>query len=158
MKTINLQIEPGKARQIYRTADAGLKTILEASAPCGFFSQNVMERVKSYEDACAENGEEPMDEKAMLVAGFRPDEIARRKIETITLALNEGKVMDWNNKESKWFPWFDTSSGFAFSNTSWDGSDACAGIASRLCFKSAELATYAGEQFTDLYKEFMLNN
>lgn len=157
MKTINLQIEPNKARQIYKAADAGLKAILEDSAPSGFFSSKITDRIKSYEDACLELGIEPMDEDDMRKMGFRDDEIARRKMEAITFALNEGTVMDWNNSEQKWFPWFDTSSGFAFRSADWYCSTALAGLASRLCFKSDELATYAGRQFTDLYKIFMLN-
>ena len=42
-----------------------------------------------------------------MACGFRPDEIARRKLETITEALNEGWRPDWNNtNEYKYFPWF----------------------------------------------------
>jgi len=29
-------------------------------------------------------------------------------------------------------------------------------VGSRLCFKSSELAEYAGRQFQDIYKEFMI--
>lgn len=157
MKTINLQIKSSQARRLYQTADECLKTILEASAPCGFFSNKITDRIQSYEDACDELGEQPMDEKEMSKIGFRADEIARRKIETITRALNEGVVMDWeNDSQRKYYPWFDASSGFDCDGTDCDYSIASAGLASRLCFKSDELARYAGRQFNQLYKEFMV--
>lgn len=62
MNTIKLQINPAKARQLHKTAPAELKTILEESAPKGFFSTDPTERIKCYEDACAEIGIEPMDD------------------------------------------------------------------------------------------------
>lgn len=160
MKTITLQIEPNKARQLHKTASPELKTILEASAPCGFFSSKITDRIKSYEDACAELGIEPMDESTMLKVGFRQDEIDRRKLETIAFALNEGVVMDWNDaNQRKYYPWFNfnTSSGFAFRDTNSYYSLAHAGYASHLCFKSDELARYAGKQFLDLYKSILDN-
>lgn len=51
---------------------------------------DIRERVKTYADACEVLGIAEMDEKAFKACGFRPDEIARRKLETITEALNEG--------------------------------------------------------------------
>ena len=68
---------------------------------------DICERVKSYADACAVLGVGKMDEKAMKACSFRPDEIARRKLETITEALNEGWRPDWSNTdEPKYYPWF----------------------------------------------------
>ena len=52
--------------------------------------EDITNRVKSYADACKVLGIEPMDEEGMKAQGFRPDEIARRQLETITEALNEG--------------------------------------------------------------------
>lgn len=118
MKT--LKITADKARQLYPTSSEEFKALLAENFSKKELVGEITERIKSYEDACNELGIEPMDEKSMLAAGFRPDEIARRKIEAITLALNEGKVMDWNSEEQKWFPWFNTSSGFAFNNTNYD--------------------------------------
>lgn len=160
MKTITLQIEPDKARQLHKTASPELKIILEASAPCGFFSGKITDRINSYKDACVELGVAPMNESEMHRAGFRQDEIDCRKLETIATALNEGEIMDWNNSQQrKYFPWFDFagSSGFAFYDTYYGYSGADAGDASRLCFKSDELARYAGKQFLDLYKSIIDN-
>lgn len=156
MKT--LQIEESKARSIYKTASPELKIMLEDTFGKEFFSQKVTERIKTYEDACAELGITPIDESTLSKNGFTKDEIAYRKIKTITQALNECWKADWTDEnQKKWTPWFrSVSSGFVFSYSYYLSSSATAGNGSRLCFKSDELATYAGKQFVDLYKEFIV--
>ena len=69
--------------------------------------EDITNRVKSYADACKVLGIEPMDEDSMKAQGFRPDEIARRQLETITEALNEGWKPNWTDTdEYKFYPWF----------------------------------------------------
>lgn len=157
MKT--LQIEESKARSIYKTASPELKIMLEDTFGKEFFSLKVTERIKSYLDACQELGVEPISESVLTSNGFTKDEIAYRKIKTITEALNEGWKPNWNDEnQKKWIPWFypNSSSGFVFGYTIYYDSAAHAGNGLRLCFKSDELATYAGKQFVELYKEFIL--
>lgn len=157
MKT--LQIEESKARSIYKTASSELKIMLEDTFGKEFFSQKVTERIKTYEDACVELGITPIDESIRSSNGFTKDEIAYRKIKTITEALNEGWVPDWTDEnQKKWTPFFypNSSSGFVFANTLYHYSSATAASGLRLCFKSDELATYVGKQFVELYKEFIL--
>lgn len=123
-------------------------------------------KIQTYEDACEALGVEPMDEQAMAAAGFRPDEIARRKLETITAALNEGWKPDWNDKsQAKYVPWFwikprpgQTGAGLASAGTYYapSATDACLG--SRLCFKDFRTARYAANQFTDLYALILVEN
>lgn len=122
-------------------------------------STKITDRVKSYEDACSELGITPIDEAQMLATGFTKDEIAYRKLKTITQALNEGWVADWTNPtQEKWTPWFypNSFSGFVFYTAHYYCSLAYAGDGSRLCFKDEKTATCAGKQFVDLYKEFIL--
>lgn len=122
-------------------------------------TEKVTDRIKTYEDACAELGINPIDESVLFSNGFTKDEIAYRKIKTITEALNEGWKPNWNDEnQKKWIPWFypNSSSGFVYDTTLYNDSYTTAGCGLRLCFKSDELATYAGKQFTDLYKEFIL--
>lgn len=157
MKT--LRIEESKARSIYKTASSELKIMLEDTFGKEFFSQKVTERIKTYEDACRELGIVPIDESVLSSNGFTKDEIAYRKIKTITEALNEGWKPNWNDEnQKKWMPWFypNSSSGFVFYDAGYGYSLASAGNGLRLCFKSDELATYAGKQFVELYKEFIL--
>lgn len=135
---------------------------------------DIIERVKSYADACGVLGVPQLDEEAMLSAGFRPDEIARRKLETITAALNEGWKPDWNNTdEYKYYPWFyinpgngkdpdgktyGAGAGLSFAYTNIAASYTSAYIGSRLCFRDRRLAYYAGNTFTDLYAAILVEN
>lgn len=124
------------------------------------------DHVKSYEDACRVLGVEPVDEQAMAAAGFRADEIARRKLETITAALNDGWKPDWNDTDQyKYVPWFwikprpgQTYAGLAAAITANAPSDTTAYIGSRLCFKNAAVARYAANQFTELYALILVEN
>ena len=158
MKT--LQIEEGKARNLYKNASSEFKTILEDTFGKDFFAGKVTDCIKTYEDACTELGTEPIDEATMKSAGFTDDEIVYRKIKTITEALNEGWKPNWSDSnQKKWQPYFNTvsPSGFAFVGvTYYRYAGPTAGNASRLCFKSEELAAYAGKQFTELYKDFII--
>jgi predicted CopG family antitoxin len=120
----------------------------------------ITDRIKTYEDACIELAITPIDEKEMLEKGFTSDEIIYRKIKTITEALNEDWEADWTNTDQKkWMPWYNvdgaSASGFVFGGSRFGYSGADAGSASRLCFKSEELADYAGKQFIDLYVNFI---
>lgn len=124
------------------------------------------DNVRSYEDACRVLGVEPVDEQAMAAAGFRADEIARRKLETITAALNDGWKPDWNDTDqAKYVPWFwikprpgQTLAGLASANTHNAPSSTLANIGSRLCFKNAAVARYAANQFTELYALILVEN
>ena len=152
-----LQIEDSKARILYKTATPEFKEILEDSFGKEFFSGKITDRIKTYEDACTELGEKPLNESELKSFGFTPDEINYRKLKTVIKVLNEGWVPDWTNgNQAKWYPYFRVSSGaFVFIGASCDCSFASAGIGSRLCLSSAELATYAGKQFVDIFKGFM---
>lgn len=133
---------------------------IEVNDPC--------ETVKTYEDACEVLGVEPMDEQAMAAAGFRPDEIARRKLETITAALNDGWKPDWNNtSQAKWVPWFyiepnqeqgATYAGLAYASTYYAPTTTYASLGSRLCFSTQRAARYAAQQFTELYALILVEN
>lgn len=124
------------------------------------------DNVKSYEDACRVLGVEPVDEQAMAAAGFRADDIARRKLETITAALNDGWKPDWNDTDQyKYVPWFwikprpgQTTAGLASANTYRAPSYTLASFGSRLCFKNAAVARYAANQFTELYALILVEN
>jgi len=152
-----LQITEQNARKLYKDATPEFKATLEDTFGKEFFSGKITDRIKTYEDACSELGEEPIDEKKLKELGFTADEITYRKLKTITKALNEDEVFDMlDTNQYKWFPWFKVSSGgFVFSATGYGRSSARAGGASRLCFKSSELAKYAGEQFLSLYSDFI---
>jgi len=157
MKT--LQIEENEARKLYKNSSSEFKTVLENTFGKDFFSGKITDRIKTYEDACEELQEKPLNEKELRNLGFSNDEIDYKKIKTITRALNEEFVADFtNHDQKKWYPWFKVSSSgvFACHAANYGYSNAIAGYGARLCFSSDELATYAGKQFTELYKSFIL--
>lgn len=134
--------------------------------------EDITSRVKSYADACEVLGIEPMNKNDMEAKGFRPDEIARRKLETITEALNEGWKPNWADTDKyKYYPWFSIEvsevqtedgntygayAGLSFSTTHYSATAAGAYFGSRLCFHDRETARYAGRTFTDLYEQILI--
>lgn len=127
--------------------------------------EEITDRVKTYEDACKVLGVEPINEQNAKAQGFRSDEIARRKLETIAAALNEGWKPDWNNTDQyKYYPYFyiqENTKGKGYAGLSYATTDDAAAITSahfgsRLCFYASRLARYAGNQFTDLYEQILI--
>ena len=124
----------------------------------------ITDRIKTFQDACRELS---LQEDGFLsltcnqesMGGALKSIAAYSKLIIIAAALNEGWVPDWDNtNQKKWYAWFKMGSGFGFSGT--DCGSWCAGTdaGSRLCFKTAELAEYAGRQFTDMYQDFLTLN
>ena len=127
--------------------------------------EEITDRVKTYEDACKVLGVEPINEQNAKAQGFRSDEIARRKLETIAAALNEGWKPDWNNTDQyKYYPYFyiqenakgKGSAGLSYAATTYAASRTIAYFGSRLCFYASRLARYASNQFTDLYEQILI--
>ena len=120
---------------------------------------NIIEKVKSFEDACKLLDITP---SVPVVTGipekYQKPLIANYQLMVIAEALNEGWTPDWSNGEwDKWYPWFnmnDSSSAGRFSFNGAANRHSRSPVGSRLCFKSEELATYAGTQFLDIYKDF----
>jgi len=118
----------------------------------------ITERVQSFEDACKVLG---MGKIELGTSGLHEDEVsivAYAKLVIIARALNEGWKPDWSNySQIKYIPWFkhNAASGFGLSFYDYADWDTLTAVGSRLCFKSSELATYAGKQFEALYNEFL---
>jgi hypothetical protein len=159
MKT--LQIEERKARRIYKTASSELKIMLEDTFGKEFFSQKVTDRIKSYLDAQKETGYPKVD-ISVFPEGLREHIEAYYQMVVIAEALNEGWKPNWDNSdEPKYYPWFwkekkGVSSGFVFYDTIYYCSSAVAGYGLRLCFRTRELAEYAGKQFIEIWNKIIL--
>lgn len=117
--------------------------------------QKVTDRIKTFDDV--------LTELNMPRGVNRPfvettDEYAYVQLKLIAKALNEGWEPNWDdNNEYKYYPWFymdGGSSGFRFYDCDYWYSSSYVG--SRLCYKSRELAEYAGKQFLSVYREFMV--
>lgn len=120
--------------------------------------QSIMDRVKTFEDACevlglgeVEIGINGLDNHSKSIQAYA-------KLAIINQALNEDWKPDWtNDSQYKWFPYFNNASSSVggFSCDDFVGWLTCTWVCSRLCFKSKELAEYAGKQFISEYNEFL---
>ena len=114
------------------------------------------------------------------------DILAYMKLRIIVAALNEGWEPKFVKDERRWAPWFvlytndeidnmdaddrekicrvvGRSSSYAYANgglayagASYASSDAVTNDAARLAFKTESLAEYAGKQFIEIYRDFII--
>lgn len=152
-----LQINKANALKAFNKAGTEVKELLTALFGKETFSQKVTDRVKTFEDACNELGIDPNRILHLGNEHHRQDIVslnAYQKLIIIARALNEGWTPDWTDRSQyKYYPWLEYS-GSGFSGTDCDISSSAAAVGSRLCFKSVELAKYAGTQFEKEYNEF----
>lgn len=128
---------------------------------------DVTGRIKTFEDACNELGEEhPLIQayrQLLEIATcedyvretFGADTVSYLKLRIIAAALNEGWEPTFDKDERRWYPWFTVKQGsLVCAVAGYAGSFSSANYGVRLAFKSGELAEYAGKQFIDIYKDF----
>lgn len=147
-----LQIKRADALKAYDNAGSKGKTLLS-----DLFGKSLLsgkDRIKTVDDALDVMG---IDRNAFYIAlsSLTADEQAYRQLKVIAEALNEGWKANWKDgNQRKWYNWFTTANGgFRFVDVRGDFQGSC--VSSRLCFKSRELAEYAGKQFTDLYEAYL---
>ena len=154
-----LEIIKEAAIKAHDEASSKGKTLLENLFGKRVFQKDIKQRVTCLDDALRELGKDKLDFEASCV-GLSEDEVAYKMLKVIAAALNEGWTPDWSNEEwDKWHPWFDmdaSSSAGRFSFYDSDNLRSNSYVGSRLCFKSEELADYAGTQFLELYRELFV--
>jgi hypothetical protein len=152
-----LEISKENALAAYNKGSKPEKVLLENLFGKQAFVKNVMESVKTVKDACSLLDLKKSDYESGLTSEDRKSVEAYQKLIIIIRALNGGWEPDWeNSNERKWYPWFQVKSGFGFSFTGYGYTRASTIVGSRLCFKSEELAEYAGKQFEEIYKEYLI--
>lgn len=181
-----IKITTEKVREAYKKGNDCVKGVLqnlfgeEVCAP-----KNVMDRVKTFEDACIETG---TDIKAFNEMTKNLDEhvVTYMKLSIIVKALNEDDKFPYFTKEEwRYYPYFwlytkdeyekmntkdrekvsrvlFRSYNFAHSNGGVAFADARDGashsyVGARLVFRTRELALYAGKQFIDLYVKHLFD-
>ena len=119
----------------------------------------------SFEDACEALGLDAtkLPDVSMLHEKHQKAITAHYKLVTIAEALNEGWTPDWSNhREYKYLPWFNvvkkegSGSGFGLAYDVYGYWDTGTIVGSRLCFKTSDLAKFAGNQFKELYEDSYL--
>ena len=110
-------------------------------------------QIKTYKDALRVLGREDFSRENLY-----PREIARRKLEIIIEAINEGWKPDFNDfKQRKWYcRFYVAATGLRYSNSFGSPALAHTYFGVRFYLKSKELADYIGEQFKYLYEEILL--
>ena len=125
-----------------------------------------MSKIKTFEAACKYLKLDPVNVLPGLQGipqQHQESTTAYVKLVIVAEALNKeanGREQwkpDWtNDDEWKYYPWFDLSSGSGLSFNDYGDRDSTSYVGSRLCFKTAELAKYAGKQFLKLYEQYFL--
>ena len=151
-KQIKLSLSVDEAKLLYNGAILERKFVLEEFFP-ELKPVSIIDRVKTYEDALRVLGREDFSRENLYNR-----EIARRKLEIIIEALNEGWKPDFNDiNQSKWYCFYRGSySGLWCSYSTNSPASANTNFSIHLCLKSKKLTDYIGEQFTDLYEEMLL--
>lgn len=129
-------------------------------------NSEITSRVKTFEDACRVLNLDPDVELAFVKHLTEPGRKAieaLKKLIIIARALNEGWYPDWSNQlEWKHWPWIkkDPASidglmvDFYGDNTN---PHSAIDAGSRLCYRTPELAIYAGIQFKEIYQELEIH-
>lgn len=176
MKKIEIEIPDGKRAEWVN----GVLTLVDDTP------QDVTERIKTFEDACAELGENHQYVRAYrewnrISYAECEDITAYLKLRIITAALNEGWEPQFVEGEKRWYAWYDfiteedynnttyegrvplrsnnsanAYGGLVFANTGYAGLYSLSSSGVRLAFKSKELAEYAAKQFIDIYQKLLL--
>jgi hypothetical protein len=153
-----LQINKKDALIAHQEAGPKTKVMLENLLGKAVFLKLITERITCFGDVLTELNILQSDFD-LSCHGLEPDEIAYRKAKLVAKALNEGWIPDWSNSdEYKYFSYFKmgSPSGVGFSYGSYDRWCASSSVGSRLAFKSAELAKFAGNLFEqEIYKPLL---
>lgn len=153
-----LEIKTEAALTAHQNGTKNQKALLENLFGKKVFFKSLIERIKNFDDILEEAGILKSDFE-LSCTGLEHDEICYRQLKLISKVLNEGWVPNWkNSSEYKYYAWFymDNPSGSGFSShdcVSWHTTST---VGSRLCFKSSELAKFAGTTFTEIYEGFMV--
>jgi hypothetical protein len=148
-----LQLEKSKALKLFKDVPKWFQEILIETFGKECFSGKIIDRIKTFEDACHELGIDPDNVEHSYDS---EDEFAYKKLKLIAKVLNEGWEPNWNDRnERKWWPWFKWSSGsgFGFSHSNCAYVITLTSVGSRLCLKTEELANYFGRQFIEIHRD-----
>lgn len=116
-----MEIKIENAKVALKTADESVKKVLLALLPelneteaQTAANRPITERVKTFEDACRELGEDHPFVLAYQNTNLRDPEVAEEnrdilaymKLRIIAAALNEGWKPQFTEYEERWYPWF----------------------------------------------------
>lgn len=185
MENNELKIKVEDVRKAYGSIDENGRELLEKMFSKEVFTSTVMDRIKTFDDACRALG---IDAKQWMTENetskMDANLLAYMKLRIITEALNDGWKPKYDSKEWHYGVWYDLMTqeqynrksnrkkeerGVLFSGLAAD--DAAAGFVgayticlpshtvvhfgSQLCYKNREIALYSGKQFVDIWADFL---
>jgi hypothetical protein len=137
------------AKAIYNEVPDWMKKVLVDEFGEKTFAKKEYTDIKTIEDVQSVC---PFD----IPDGLEPDLVAYLKLKAIVKAINQGWVPDWTNtNQPKYWPYFNLSSSFSFSSSSYGFVCADTAVGSRLCFETEEKCKYAATTFLSNYEEFI---
>lgn len=119
-----LKISVENAKNAYNGADENGKKLLEQLfGKETFVLKNIMDRVKTFDDACDVLGADhkyvrEFDSISNEMGDASKDLVAYLKLRIITAALNEGWEPQFTTDEYRWYPWY-----WLYSKNEWDRLD-----------------------------------
>ncbi|MEK7070327.1 MAG: hypothetical protein AAB966_00815 [Patescibacteria group bacterium] len=148
-----LELDDSTARRLYATASAEFKTMLEENFGKDFFTEKITDRVRDYRDILNISGVKATDDEIKVV-GFDDEENAVvsnliRKMRTVKV-YNEGYKFKRGDKRH--YPYYNVSSGFVFSCTTYVSTHAGTTSAPRLAFKDDTLCRDYAKKFEHIEK------
>lgn len=183
-----IKITTEKVREAYKKGNNCVKSVLhnlfgeDVCAP-----KNVMDRVKTFEDACIETGTD-IQTFNEITKNLDEHVVTYMKLSIIVKALNEDDKFPYFTKDEwRYYPYFwlytkdeyekmnakdrekssrvllrsynyaDSNGGVAFAYARDAASYAYDYVGARLVFRNRELALYAGKQFIDLYVKHLFD-
>lgn len=158
MKT--LQIDEKKAKKLYPEASGEWKEILTDTFGEDFFKKKDFRDIKTFNDACEDQNIHPKS----VLPYTSPSNADEEGLNTLAMMFVIARALngDWkadfaNGNQYKYYPWFKANaSGSGLSCDGCGGWRSASGVGSRLCYKSSEIAEYAGKQFIDIYNKFLI--
>lgn len=165
----------------YKQATKEQKALLENMFGKEMFqSKNIIERVKTFEDAVAILGENHTLVKEYFGVVYNnivitKNLIAYLKLRIIVAALNEGWNPKFDGDECRYYPWFYIYTKKEYEELNDDEKKECRVVGrsnigiyvhcastylstrsgSQLAFKTRELAEYFGKQFIDIWSDYL---
>lgn len=159
MKKIELNLEDVRAAYNEAT-DGEVKKALRRMFGKTVLVENIMDAVKSYEDACELDGIEPLtiDQFSFLPEQERECQFAEHKLNVINRVLCADWVPDYtDSSQYKYWPYFywdeNAAGGPGFSFADYDFDFSGSGVGARRVYPTKELAIYAGKQFISIHNK-----
>lgn len=127
-------------------------------------TEELLQGINGFEDLCKKRGDNPEDilpwKSPINARQMAAND--RERLDYIAEHIQDGFKADWaDGDEEKWFAvyWFDSKkSAFVFASTNCRWTYTYAGVGSRLCFPSREVAEAFGRFTEEIHARLLANN